>query len=43
VWVSESVERDGSRPSRMDIGRLLRSNMTNLVVDEARRAALKHR
>jgi len=27
----------------MDIGRLLRSNMASLVVDEARRPALKHR
>jgi len=26
----------------MDIGRLLRSNMASLVVDEARRPALKH-
>jgi hypothetical protein len=42
VWVWESGERDGSRPSRMDIGRLLRSNMASLVVDEARRPALKH-
>jgi hypothetical protein len=32
VWDSESGERDGSRPSRMDIGRLLRSNMASLVV-----------
>jgi len=27
----------------MDIGRLLRSNMASLVVEEARRPALKHR
>jgi hypothetical protein len=46
VWVSgsgvsESWERDGSRPSRVDIGRLLRSNMASLAV-EARPGSLKH-
>jgi hypothetical protein len=39
--MSESWERDGSRPSRVDIDRLLRSNMANLAV-EARLRSLKH-